>query len=210
MSISTGMMLHDPALQKEQAITRLEELALKGFVGVRYNPYLWDKVGEQQWSPMSEGAGLAVYKRCGEMGMPVGIMCFQGLQLHYEDICTLIRKSPETLLILDHFGFTSLKNAAAFDKLLQLAKYSNVYVKVSAPFRLDDTSPYEQVFEKRFLPLLEAFGADRLLYGSDFPFVLEQPEQYKMTNVVASWCKDDATKSAIMGGTAEKLFGMWA
>jgi len=204
-----GMLLHDPALPEKQAVSRLEELALKGFVGVRYNPYLWDKVGEQQWSKMSEGGGLAVYKRCGELGMPVGVMCFQGLQLHYEDICQLIERAPETKLILDHFGFTSIKNDAAFDQLLQLAKYPTTYVKISALFRLDDTSPYNQVFEKRFVPLLEAYGADRLLYGSDFPFVLEQKEEYKMVDLVASWCKDDATKAAIMGGTCERLFGAW-
>jgi len=159
---------------------------------------------------MSEGAGLAVYQRCGELGMPVGVMCFQGLNLHYDDICNLIAKAPETTLILDHFGFTSLKNDDdSFDQLLRLAQYPNVYVKVSALFRLDDASPYEQVCAKRFRPLLEAYGANRLLYGSDFPFVLEQPERYKMVDLVASWCTDDATRSAILGGTAERLFGTW-
>jgi len=205
-----GMLLHDPSLPKSQAVTRLEELALKGFVGVRFNPYLWENTGDQQWKPMSEGAGLAVYQRCGELGMPVGVMCFQGLNLHYDDICNLIAKAPETTLILDHFGFTSLKNDDdSFDQLLRLAQYPNVYVKISALFRLDDASPYEQVCAKRFRPLLEAYGANRLLYGSDFPFVLEQPERYKMVDLVASWCTDDATRSAILGGTAERLFGTW-
>merc|ERR1712070_340840 len=84
-----GMLLHDPSLDSEEAVSRLENLALQGFVGVRFNPYLWKKVDEQVWSPMSEGAGLAVYKRCGQLGLPVGVMCFQGLELHYQDILNL-------------------------------------------------------------------------------------------------------------------------
>ena len=204
-----GMLLHDPSLEEETAVARLEELALQGFVGVRFNPYLWPKVGESAWSPMSEGSGLAVYRRCAELNMPVGVMCFQGLQLHYDDILQLIEKSPDTVLILDHFGFTSIKNEEVFEKLLALAKYPNVYVKISALFRLDDASPFTQVKEKRFEPLLKAFGAERLMYGSDFPYVLEQPEQYGMVKVVSSWIDNANDAKWIMGGTCEKIFGAW-
>ena len=41
----------------------------------------------------------------GSLGMPVSIMCFKGLSLHYEDIVKLIRHAPETKVIIDHFGF---------------------------------------------------------------------------------------------------------
>lgn len=205
-----GMLLHDPSLDAEAAVARLEELALGGFVGVRFNPYLWPKVGDQQWEPMSQGAGLAVYRRCGELRMPVGVMCFQGLSLHYNDIIKLLNESPSTPLILDHFGFTALDDDAAFDKLLSLAAYPQVHVKISALFRLGDQSPFTGVYQKRFLPLLKTFGADRLLFGSDFPFVLEQPEAYGMVDVVKVWLESDAERQAVLGGTAEKLFGAWS
>lgn len=204
-----GMLLHDPELEASQAVSRLEQLALQGFVGVRYNPYLWPKRGDSQWETMCDAAGMAVYKRCGELRMPVGIMCFQGLSLHYEDVQKFAQESPKTPLILDHFAFTSVKGESSFKQLLALSKFPSIHVKISALFRLDDASPYDIVYEKRFLPLLEAYGADRLLYGSDFPFVLEQPESYDMKALVSSWCKDESTRAAIMGGTAEKLFGQW-
>ena len=53
---------------------------------------------------MSEdnSGGLAVYQRCAELQVPVGIMCFKGLGLHYDDIISLIEKSPNTQLVLDH------------------------------------------------------------------------------------------------------------
>ena len=164
-----GMMLHDPSLDEEKAVEQLEDLALKGFVGVRFNPYLWPKLGDSKWSTMSEGPGLAVYKRCAELHIPVGIMCFQGLGLHHDDLLALLEKSPDTKMILDHFGFTSVEDSDNFEKLLELAKYSNVYVKISALFRLGDESPFTRVQQERFMPILKAFGASRLMYGSDFP-----------------------------------------
>lgn len=210
-----GMLLHNPADSAEEAVSKLEDLALKGFVGVRFNPYLWPKTNDDGWTPMSTagGAGLAVYKRCAELKMPVGVMCFQGLHLHYEDILELIKASPDTVLILDHFGFTGLdeQGNASFQKMLQLAKYPNVVIKVSALFRLKDESPFEKVQSERLVPLLEAFGADRLMFGTDFPFVLEQPQSYDgMVKLTSSWLAEEKDRQAVMGGTAERVFGSWS
>jgi predicted TIM-barrel fold metal-dependent hydrolase len=210
-----GMLLHDPSLPPDDAVSQLEDLALKGFVGVRFNPYLWPKESDGGWLSMSTpgGGGLAVYRRCAELQMPVGVMCFQGLQLHYDDIIELLKYSPETSLILDHFGFTSFtpEGDEAFQSLLKLAAYPQVVIKISAIFRLKDSSPYNRVKEQRFEPLLKAFGADRLMFGTDFPFVLEQePERYDgMVKLVSSWMDDEMIRSAVMGGTAERLFGPW-
>ena len=203
-----GMLLHDPSLPSKLAVQRLE-LVLAGYVGVRFNPYLWSE-GEL----MSTGAGLDVYKRCGELKIPVGIMCFKGLQLHIEDIQALLSKSPDTIMILDHMGFCALNDEGyeAFKLLLGLAKHPNVYVKISALFRNiggSDSFPYNKVKLMRFVPLLEAFGAGRLMLGSDFPFVLETEGSYKgAIETVQSWV-DGSDRKAVMGGTAKRLFGSW-
>lgn len=209
------MMLHNPSQSTDEALATLNDLYQKGCVGVRFNPYLWPSTEEGGWEPMSQGAGLAVYQECGELGIPVGVMCFQGLELHYADILTLLETSPKTVLILDHFAFTNLakeNSKEVFDKLLDLAKYPQVHVKISALFRLgdNDETSYENVRKERFLPLLKAFGSDRLLYGSDFPFVLEQEKGYGgMVQLVSSWIENETDRVNIMGGTAEKLFGRW-
>jgi predicted TIM-barrel fold metal-dependent hydrolase len=204
-----GMMLHDPSLDEARAVARLDELALKGFVGVRFNPYLWPALREKQWKLMSDGPGMAVYKRCAELNMPVGVMCFHGLSLHYNDIVQLLETSPQTTMILDHFGFSKFNDAKDFEKLLSLAKYPQVHVKISALFRLGDESPYDNVRVERFDPLLNTFGAERLLFGSDFPFVLEQPEAYGVNKIVSSWIINEKDRQCVMGGTAERLFGPW-
>ncbi|KAL3937713.1 MAG: hypothetical protein SGBAC_007240, partial [Bacillariaceae sp.] len=200
-----GMLLHDPSLSSEEAVERLEQLALKGFVGVRFNPYLWPSKSDG-WEKMSQGSGLAAFKRAGELKMPVGIMCFKGLQLHLDDIIQLLDASPDTTMILDHFGFTSFSEDgnAAFQDLLKLAKYTQLVVKISALFRLGDSAPYEKVKLERLEPLLQAFGPDRLMFGTDFPFVLEQEPSYSgMVELVSSWIPDDVARSSVMGKTAE-------
>jgi len=53
-----GMMLHDPSMDLDTALAKLEELKALGFVGVRYNPYLWSE-GEE----MSNSVGSEVFKR---------------------------------------------------------------------------------------------------------------------------------------------------
>ena len=204
-----GMLLHDPSLSPGLAVSRLEELVLAGFCGVRFNPYLWP-----EGKLMSEdgGNGLVVYKRCAELKVPVGVMCFKGLGLHLEDIEALISKSPDTTLILDHMGFCKLGDDENFEKLISLARHPNVVVKVSAMFRntgAEDSYPYEKIREKRFGPLLAAFGAKRLMVGSDFPFVLETEGSYRgAISVVREWV-GGSDREAIMGGTAERLFGKW-
>jgi len=209
-----GMLLLDPSLNADDAVSQLEDLVLKGFVGVRFNPYLWPKKDEGGWEYMSSSGsgGLAVYKRCAELHMPVGVMCFQGLQLHYEDILELLKASPKTTMVLDHFGFTGFTEEGdkAFTLLLKLAEYPQVMVKVSALFRQNDDSPYDRVKTERLVPLLEVFGPDRLMFGTDFPFVLEQPGSYGGTvDLVKTWLESDENRNKVMGGTVQKAFGAW-
>jgi predicted TIM-barrel fold metal-dependent hydrolase len=231
-----GMMLHDPSMTASEATARVRELAAKGFVGVRFNPYLWPEIdrgsdadessknNQPARELMSErdGSGLAVYKLCGELGPPVGIMCMQGFGLHAGDIEALVQASPGTALILDHYGFTSLDAAGnhAFEQLLAMARqYPQVSVKVSAPFRLykdstesdqEDQDPFERVREERFAPLLRAIGSERLMYGSDFPYVLDHTKSYgDMIDIVSRWIGSESDRRRILGGNAERLFGSW-
>jgi len=62
-----GMLLYDPMCDKEESLKNLEELLLQGFVSVRFNPYLFEGKMSDEGS-----AGLDIYKKCGELNMPVG------------------------------------------------------------------------------------------------------------------------------------------
>ena len=203
-----GNLLFDPSISDaDAALERFEELVLQGFVGVRFNPYIFE-------GKMSDNkAAVKIFERCAELKFPVGIMCFKGIELHYDDIQSLCKISPETVVILDHFGFAQLGNTDQFDKVLSL-KEKNVVVKISALFRLGEQGPeyYERVRTERFEPLLDAYGADRLMFGTDFPFITQEEIGYKgAVEMVSSWLssRSEDEKNAVMGGTAERLFGVW-
>jgi predicted TIM-barrel fold metal-dependent hydrolase len=93
---------------------------------------------------MSNVVGMALYSRAGELGMPVGFMCFKGLKLHFDEIVEvretdnkilrltlqqLLRASPQTAAIIDHWGFFRRDGEAdedSWEKLLLLSEFPQV------------------------------------------------------------------------------------
>ncbi|MGE3908889.1 MAG: amidohydrolase [Chloroflexota bacterium] len=83
----------------------------------------------------------------------------------------IVERYPGLRLIIDHMGrIPSAHGPEAFadlDLLLALAKYPNVWVKTScAPTHSDDVFPYPDL-HPHLQRIYEAFGAQRLLWGSD-------------------------------------------
>mmetsp|Transcript_11327 Transcript_11327/g.16709 ORF Transcript_11327/g.16709 Transcript_11327/m.16709 type:complete len:370 (-) Transcript_11327:34-1143(-) len=207
-----GMCLANPSLSPAEAAENIRNLASQGFCAIRFNPYLWPS-GEK----MSNEVGDAMCKVAEEVDMPIGIMCFKGFELHYDDIKELLRKHPKNKVIIDHFGFFrqgGKDNEDAFSKLLSLSEYPQVYVKTSAFFRVSGQEwPYADL-RARVDVLINQFGSDRLMWGSDFPFVSEQCGYGKATTALSQWGEAGSGLSAgdlenIMSKTAENVFGSW-
>ena len=108
-----------------------------------------------------------------------------------------------------------------------LSRACQVHIKVSALFRASGAAPPHADLAPRLAALLRSYGASRLLWGSDFPFVLpggfplpdgvtQTPAKMsyaKAAKVPAEWSlPEDASwdadaLGALMGGNAAKLFG---
>ncbi len=73
-------------------------------------------------------------------------------------------------VVLDHYALPDQKLGVAdpgFQSLLKLGATRNVWVKISAPYR---NGVAGEDFAKQAYPLLRnAYGPDRLLWGSDWP-----------------------------------------
>ncbi|MGH8247469.1 MAG: amidohydrolase family protein, partial [Gammaproteobacteria bacterium] len=85
----------------------------------------------------------------------------------------MVRRFPGVRVVIDHLARIDLKlpdPLPEFKKLLALARYRNVYAKVS---ELNILSPSKQYPYKDTFPwvrrLYDAFGPDRLLWGTGFP-----------------------------------------
>ncbi|CAM9295878.1 unnamed protein product [Ascophyllum nodosum] len=205
-----GMCLANPSLSPDDACAELQRLHDQGFCGVRFNPYLWP----QGSSGMTDDTGLALYRKAGELNMPVGVMCFKGFGLHVKEIEALLESSSETKLVVDHFGFFLQDGAAdeaAWEQLLSLAKYPQTFIKISAFFRVaKDPYPYSSI-QPRLAALLEHFGPQRLLWGTDFPFVSDGQCGYGPAKDVVcnAMGLTDEQLHHIVSGTAQELFGSW-
>jgi predicted TIM-barrel fold metal-dependent hydrolase len=85
----------------------------------------------------------------------------------------MVRRYPKVNVVIDHLARVEVDTKDTEDqiqKLLALAKYPNVYVKVS---ELNILSPSKKYPYKDTYPFVkrvyEAYGPDRLLWGTGFP-----------------------------------------
>ena len=216
-----GMALADPSDATGARLREVLESDKDGWVGVRFNPYLWPEAArEGAW--LADDAGLKLLEVCHDLGgLPIGVMAFGGLKPLLGSIEALLAHPKAVPIVIDHWGFPRENPGAppsadlafdegAFEALLDLGrKHANVHVKVSALFRVSrESAPYADL-EPRFAALLAAFGAKRLMWGSDFPFVTQQPGgQGASLDAVAKFCArlPEADKAAILGGNAAALF----
>lgn len=109
-------------------------------------------------------------KAVGRRGYPFDL-CATADQL--DDVAALVERCPETTFVLDHCGKPAIRRDA-FDAwanaLERIARFSNVSCKLSG--LLTEARP-EQRDARSLRPYVEqvcgCFGAERVLYGSDWP-----------------------------------------
>jgi len=89
----------------------------------------------------------------------------------------LVAAHPRTVAVIDHFcriGVDGSVPQEAVQRLCKLAEYSNLHVKLSAFYALGQaTPPYDDMlpFVRQ---LVDAFGSERVMWGSDCPYQLHQ------------------------------------
>ncbi|ONK58545.1 uncharacterized protein A4U43_C09F14170 [Asparagus officinalis] len=203
-----GCCLANPS-EDGSGIKQLEDLVLKdGYRAVRFNPYLWPS-GQK----MTNKIGKAMFSKAGALKVPVGFMCMKGLSLHISEIEELCSEFPSTVVLLDHMAFckppTNEEENKTFSELLKLSRFPQVYVKFSALFRLSRKPyPYEDTGEL-LSQVISSFGANRVMWGSDFPFIVAECGYTKAKEAV-SLIADEISLSPsdlewIMGRTAAQL-----
>ena len=87
-------------------------------------------------------------------------------------------------------------------------KHKNLHLKLSAHFRVSSQEAPHSDLQPRFDAAVDAFGADRLMWGSDFPFVQLNGGQKASLGAVRKFSSALApgAQDALLGGTARRLF----
>ena len=129
---------------------------------------------------------------------------------HLDALC---RKFPETTVVIDHFarvGISGSIDASELDSLCRMARYPKVHVKTSAFYALGKKTPPYTDLLPMIRKVVDAFGADRLMWASDCPYQVQGQHTYQASIGLVQEASpnqlSDQEKSWLLGGTAEKVF----
>ena len=176
----------------------------KGAVGVRI--LLRDDIVSDPSDPHLDRAFAAA----GRHGMPVNFLCWWRLDHGAE----VVRRNPDTVIVIDHLGLLQpnvppppAEPWADLPKLLALAAYDNVMVKISGACTLSrEPYPYNDIWDP-ILRIIDAFGIDRCMWGTDWT---RASGMLTYEQGVASFRDTDrlsaSDKAKLMGGTTEKVY----
>jgi predicted TIM-barrel fold metal-dependent hydrolase len=132
----------------------------------------------------------------------------------WADLAQPLQQSGVKVLIA-HLGEPDVRlgiGQPGFQALLRLGREGNAVVKLSAPFRVsaglfpyDDLDPYAAA-------LIDAFGLDRCVWGSDWPFldVPKQVEYDDLLRLVKRWLPRPADSERVLWQNPARLFGFAA
>jgi L-fuconolactonase len=143
--------------------------------------------------------------------LPVNLLCWGRL----EQTKQLAARNPNTTLVIDHLGlqqpFEPPPPAAPFadlPKLLELAAYGNVVVKITGACTLSHQPfPYNDMWDP-LGRIFDAFGFDRCMWGTDWTRAVELltyaqgVDAFRVTDRLSA-----GDRAALMGGTLARVYG---
>jgi len=174
-----------------------------GVRGLRLQP---GGAGPAAW--LSGEAEQRLLRLAGELGL---VVCPLMGPEYLPAIGRAAEAFPGTTFAIDHLariGAGEPVRGEQVEALCALARRPNVLVKVSAFYALGEKRPPHDDLRPLIRRVTEAFGAERLMWGSDCPFqVLEETYEDSIALIrdrlgfVSS-----GEVGAILGGTADRVF----
>ena len=123
-----------------------------------------------------------------------------------------VRKFPQQRFVLDHMGKPAIRTGEIHDwaaHIRKLAELPNVWCKVSglvteaghAAWKFEDFLPYLDV-------VWQAFGAQRLMFGSDWPVCLLAGNYADVKGIVEKYMQEfsELDRQAVFGLNAERFY----
>ncbi len=181
----------------------------RGLVGFRFHPmyYLDEKILlTQQNGPMWE-----------EIAALDAIIQFHLRAAFADQVAVIAQRYPHLRLILDHMGYPQVDaEEAAFQPIVELARYDNVHLKLSdVAGRSHQAFPYADVhpfIEK----LLSVFGAERTIWGTGYPGHHREKHNWPSLAQELQLIREglpfltDNDQERILGGTAAQIWDLTA
>src|SRR5207247_502672 len=127
----------------------------------------------------------------------------------------LARTFPDQPFVLDHMAKPSVKRSLLspwLGQIREIARLPNVLCKVSGLVTEADWEHWQPPAFKPYLDIVfEAFGPDRLMYGSDWPVALLAGAYQEVFEIVRQYVIDIGSaevESKIFGDNAAAFYGL--
>lgn len=146
-----------------------------------------------------------------EFGLVYDILIFER---HLPQTIEFVDRHPEHVFVVDHIAKPLIKDGVMSpwsERMHELAERENVTCKVSGVATEADWSAWtEEQLKPYFDAVLDAFGPDRLMFGSDWPVCLVACEYGRWHRIVSGWVSQlsPAEQDRILGGTAVEAYGL--
>ena len=131
-----------------------------------------------------------------------------------EEVIAFVQKFPDQKFVLDHITKPSIKEKQ-FEKWAKnisvLAGFENVYCKLSGMVTEADWKNWKPNDFKPYLDFsFNAFGAHRLMYGSDWPVCLVAASYKQQLSIVEEYVSKLSVdeKEMVMGGNAIRFYNL--
>ncbi len=126
----------------------------------------------------------------------------------------LVDRLPDQPFVLDHLGKPRIRDGVLepwATHLRELARRPNVWCKLSGTITEADLAHWRPADLRPYLDVaFEAFGADRLMFGSDWPVCLVAGDYARVVGVVEEYAHAFSAdeQQALFGGNAARFYGL--
>jgi len=188
-------------VEPDTTLAELRDMDDAGVVGVRLN-----LIGVAD-PPLASAEWQGHLTRLADLGWQVEVQA---------EACRLPRILPPLLaagvhIVVDHFGRPSEAlgiDDPGFQYLLTLGSTRSVWVKLSGDYRNGAAGRGQQISNSAAPVLLREFGAERLIWGSDWPHTsFETPDATEAAHqALTRWIPLEADQHTILIGSPRHLF----
>jgi predicted TIM-barrel fold metal-dependent hydrolase len=180
----------------------LDRLQRDGIVGVRVNLGAFDagffaRPGAGQWLRRMQARGwlVQVYARASR----------------WPGIAPMLMDSGVTVVV-DHLGHPDVREPVAqpgFQAVLGLGRIGRAYIKLSAPYRSSLTASPHADLTPFVRAAIDAFGIDRCIFGSDWPFLNTGPTIHYVDQLawLAHEVPDPASRRKVLDDNPRLVYG---
>ena len=183
----------------------LRELAARpGFSGVRMFPLTDPAAPQPEW--LDDPRTDVVWETCAELGLR---MLIAMLPVQFPRLRRMLDRFPDQIVALEHCAFVSFADGSPFADAAELfacAAHPNLQLKVTST--VFEGAEAAGVDPRDVLDRLVAeFGADRLMWGSDWPQTRDRPYA-DLLALARHACERQSPEDAarILGGNAVRLW----